>query len=76
MPDRLGSSVEVISSERAQRRQRMTVTWTGPGRRGAGVLRGTAVAAELMVVVVLRSSEEQVEEAEEVEEVGVKVPVL
>ena len=28
MPDRLGSSVEVISSARAHRMQRMTATWT------------------------------------------------
>lgn len=29
MPDRLGSSVDVISSARAHRRQRMTATCTG-----------------------------------------------
>lgn len=29
MPDELGSSVDVISSARAHRRQRITVTWIG-----------------------------------------------
>ena len=46
MPDRLGSSVDVSSSARAHRRQRMTATWTGgrvvgesmKGRTGPGLV--------------------------------------
>jgi len=53
MPYKLGSSVEVISSARAHRRQRMRVTWT-VGREAESMLCRETVA-ELIVFEAGRS---------------------
>jgi hypothetical protein len=66
MPERLGSSVEVISSARAHRKQRMTATWT-VGREGESMLR-RATVVELIALDEGRS-ESDPEYAEEEDEV-------
>lgn len=60
MPDRLGSSVEVISSARAHRMQRMTATWTG-GRVAESMLCRTMTVAELIVLLEEGRSESEAE---------------
>jgi len=53
MPYKLGSSVDVISSARAHRRQRMIATWT-VGRDAESML-GRTTVAELIVFEAGRS---------------------
>ena len=64
MPERLGSSVEGISSARAHRMQRMTATWT-EGRTEASML--CRVVPEPVELGDERSRSE-VEKAEEAED--------
>jgi hypothetical protein len=72
MPDKLGSSVEVISSARAHRIQRRTATWAG-GRVADSILRRTVPEA---VELEDGRSKSQVEKAEEADKLGSSVEVI
>lgn len=67
MPDRLGSSVEVTSSARAQRRQRRVATWTG-GRVAESMLCRTIPELADFEDGRSKSEDEKVEEVDEVDE--------